>query len=62
MSNNYKLQKYEAICLILIVMVNKLILNMPYYIIDLVGTGAVINLIYIGVLGLIFVLCLKPLS
>ena len=59
MSNNYKMQKYEAICLILIVMVNKLILNVPYYVIDLVGSGAVINLIYIGVLGLIFVLCLN---
>lgn len=59
MSSNYKLQKYEAICLILIVMVSKLILNVPYYIIDLVGTGAIINLIYIGILGLIFVLCLN---
>lgn len=61
MSNNYKLQKYEAICLILIVMVNKLILNVPYYIINLVGTGAVINLIYIGIIGLIFVLLLNYL-
>lgn len=61
MSNNYKLQKYEAICLILIVMVNKLILNVPYYVINLVGTGSVINLIYIGVIGLIFVLCLNYL-
>jgi len=61
MSNNYKLQKYEAICLILIVMVSKLILNVPYYIIDLVGTGAIINLLYIGVLGLLFVLCLNGL-
>ncbi len=59
MSSNYKLQKYEAICLILIVMVSKLILNVPYYIIDLVGTGAIINLIYIGLLGFIFVLCLN---
>ena len=61
MQNNYKMQKYEAICLILIIMVNKLILNVPYYVIDLVGTGAVVNLIYIGVIGLIFVLCLNYL-
>ena len=61
MSNNYKMKKYEAICLILIVMVNKLILNVPYYVIDLVGTGSVINLIYIGILGLIFVVCLNHL-
>ena len=61
MSNNYKLKKYEAICLILIIMVNKLILNVPYYIINLVGTGAIINLIYIGIIGLIFVLCINYL-
>ncbi len=61
MSNNYKMKKYEAICLILIVMVNKLILNVPYYLIDLVGTGGVVNLIYIGVVGLIFVLYLNHL-
>jgi len=62
MSNNsYKMQKLEAICLILIVMVNKLILNVPYYIINLVGTGSIINLIYIGIIGLIFVLLLNYL-
>lgn len=60
-NNNYKLQKYEAICLILIVMVSKLILNIPYYIINLVGTGAVINMIYIGIIGLIFILILNYL-
>ncbi len=61
MQNSYKMQKYEAVCLILIVMINKLILNVPYYIIDLVGTGAVVNLIYIGIIGLIFVLFLNLL-
>lgn len=61
MSDNYKMQKFEAICLILIVMVNKLVLNIPYYIIDLVGTGALVNLIYVGIIGLIFVLILNYL-
>ena len=61
MTNNYKIQKYEAICIILIIMVNKLILNIPYYIIDLVGTGAIINLLYIGILGLLFVFILNNL-
>ena len=60
-SNDYKLQKFEATCLILIIMVNKLILNIHYYIIDLVGTGAIINLIFIGIIGLIFVLILNCL-
>lgn len=58
-NNNYKLQKYEAICIVLIVMVNKLILNVPFYIINLVGTGAIVNLLYIGILGLIFVFILN---
>ena len=61
MTTNYKLQKYEAICLILIVMVNKLIFNVPYYIIDLVGTGSIVNLLYIGILGLVFVFILNIL-
>lgn len=61
MTNNYKLQKYEAICIILIVMINKLILNVPFYIINLVGTGAIVNLLYIGFLGLIFVFILNSL-
>ena len=47
------------IFLIIIVMINKLIINIPYYITDLVGTGVLINLIYIGSLGLIFVLFLN---
>ena len=59
MQNKYKMQNLEAIFLIIIVMINKLIINIPYYITDLVGTGAIINLIYIGILGLIFVLFLN---
>lgn len=50
MENNYKLQKVEAISVILIVMINKLILNIPYYIVDLVGSGSIINLLYIGII------------
>lgn len=61
MQNNYKMQNIEAIFLILIVMINKLIINIPYYITDLVGTGAIINLIYIGIIGLIFVIILNYL-
>ena len=56
MQNNYKMQNLEAIFLIILVMINKLIINIPYYITDLVGTGAIINLIYIGIIGLIFVI------
>lgn len=56
MENNYKLQKVEAISVILIVMINKLILNIPYYIVDLVGSGSIINLLYIGIIDFIVLL------
>lgn len=61
MTTPYKIQKHEAICIVLIVMVNKLILNVPFYIINLVGTGSIINLLYIGFFGLFFVLLLNHL-
>lgn len=61
MENDYKLQKVEAVCIILIIMVNKLILNVPYYIVDSVGTGALINLIYVGFIGFLLVLLMNKL-
>ena len=61
MENNYKLGKVEAIAIILIVMINKLILNIPYYIVDLVGSGAIINLLYIGTIDFILLLVIIKL-
>lgn len=61
MKNSYKLEKIEAICLILIIMINKLILNIPYYIVDLVGSGAIINILYIGIIDFILVLIIIKL-
>lgn len=60
-NNNYKMQKYEAICLIIIVMVNKLILNVPYYIASTVGSGAIVNIVYIGIIDFILVLAINKL-
>lgn len=60
-NNNYKLEKLEAISIILIIMINKLILNIPYYIVDLVGSGAIVNLIYIGIIDFIFLLIILKL-
>ena len=56
MENNYKLEKIEAIAVILIVMINKLILNIPYYIVELVGSGAIVNLLYIGLIDFVLLL------
>ena len=57
----YKLQKIEAIFLIIIVMMNKLVLNIPYLVISTVGTGIIANVIYIGIIDLIFSLILVKL-
>ena len=62
MENNfYQISKYEAIALIIIIMINKLILNIPYYIIDLVGSGAIVNIIYIGIIDFIVTLIIVKL-
>ena len=56
MENNYKLGKIESIFIIAIIMISKLILNIPYYIVNLVGTGAIINIIYVSIVDFIFLL------
>lgn len=56
MKNNYKLGTLDAICIIIISMVNKLILNVPYYIVDLTGTGSIVNILYVGIIDFIFLL------
>lgn len=56
MKNNYKLGTIEAICIIIIAMINKLILNIPYYIVDLTGTGSIVNIFYIGIIDFFFLL------
>ena len=42
-------------------MVNRIILNLPYSILENTGTGSVINLIYIGIIGLLFVLLINKM-
>lgn len=61
MENNYKLEKIEAISIILIVMINKLVLNIPYYIVKLVGSGSVVNLLYIGIIDFFVLLIIIKL-
>ncbi len=61
MENNFKLKKYQAIALIIIIMINKLILNVPFYIVDLVGNGAIVNIIYISIIDLIGLLVIIKL-
>lgn len=61
MENNFKLKKYQAIALIIIIMINKLILNVPFYMVDLVGNGAIVNIIYISIIDFIGLLIIVKL-
>lgn len=56
MENNNCLGKLESISIIILVMINKLILNIPYYIVNLTGSGSIVNIIYIGIIDFIFLL------
>ena len=60
-NNTYKLEKIESISIILIIMINKLVLNIPYLVISTVGTGVIVNVIYIGIIDFIFCLILVKL-
>lgn len=61
MENNFKIGKVEAICAVCIIMVNRIILNLPYSILQTTGSGSLINLIYIGIIGLGFVILINKL-
>ena len=52
MNSDYKLTKLEAIIFILIVIVNKIILNLPKEILKATGTGAVVNILAVGIIAL----------
>lgn len=61
MNTNYKIGKVEAIFAISIVMVNRIILNLPYSILENTSTGSVLNLIYVGAIGLVLVLLINKM-
>ena len=52
--NSEKIGKFEAICLILIIIVNEIVLNVPNLIINITGSSAVINTIFISIIAIIF--------
>ena len=58
---NVKIEKTEAILLILIVMINKILLNIPKEIIRQSQTGAPINLIYTTILAILITLLICKL-
>lgn len=61
MDKNYKLSENETIAIVIIIMINKLILNIPYYIIQSVESGTLANIIYIGIIDFLFLLLILKL-
>ena len=59
--NYTKLGNFEAICLIVVLFVNHLVLNLPQMILDNSGTASVINCVYILALVLIFAMLIIKL-
>ena len=56
-----KLGNFEAICLIVVLFVNHMVLNLPQIILDNSGTASILNCIYILALVLIFALVITKL-
>ena len=61
--NYSKLGNFEAICLIVVVFVNHIVLNLPQMILNSTGTASILNTIYILLIVIIFaILILKLLK
>ena len=59
--NYTKLGNFEAICLIVILFINHIVLNLPQMIIDNSGTASILNCVYILILVLIFAILVTKL-
>lgn len=56
-----KISKFEAISLIIIIVINEIVLNVPNIIILSAGSGAIINIIYVSIIAIIFATILAKL-
>ena len=56
---NFKIGKFQAISLILIVMVNKILLNLPKEVIKQSKTGAPVTIIYVGIIAILIALLIS---
>jgi len=59
MKNN--LNMIEAISLITLIMITQIILNFPEYLIDITGSGTIINLIFISIISILFCLIITKI-
>lgn len=61
MENNNCLGKLESTSILIMVMINKLILNIPYYVVNLTGSGSIVNIFYVGIIDFIGLLIILKL-
>ena len=59
--NYTKLGNFEAICLIVVLFINHIVLNLPQMILNSSGSASVLNTIYILILVLIFTMLILKL-
>ena len=59
--NAEKIGKFEAICLIIIIIVNEIVLNVPNLIIYTTGSSAILNVIFISIIAISFSFILAKL-
>lgn len=66
MDNTLKLNKWEAVFFILIIIINKIILNLPKNLILVCSTGSILNLLYLAIISIIILYIIlklfKPFS
>ena len=59
--NYTKLGNFEAVCLIVILFINHIVLNLPQMILDTSGSASILNCLYIFIIVLIFALLITKL-
>ncbi len=58
---SYKIGYFEALCILLIVTISHILLNIPKIILEQTGSSGALNIIYVTILGLIFICLLIKL-
>lgn len=59
--NSDRIGKFEAICLMVIIIINVVILNIPNIIMLSAGSGSIVNTIYISFIGILFSILISKL-
>ena len=56
-----KLNIFEAISIIIIITVAQIILDFPEYLVDLTGSGTIVNILFLAIISLIFCIIISKI-